>query len=206
MVIGTAALPAAGSAATPELDRRVQAFLDAKRPEWSRGINYWNIRYEDGRRLHEIVVARGFKRLLEVGTSTGHSAIWLAWAAAKTGGRLVTIEIDRERHAEALRNFRAAGVDTFIDARLADAHALVRELPGPWELVFQDADKEWYAQYWRDLKDKMASGGCYVADNVLRPAAPQVSEFVRAARADIAFDTRVEDLGSGEGLLLACRR
>jgi predicted O-methyltransferase YrrM len=156
--------------------------------------------------LHEFVVKRGVRRLLEVGTSTGHSAIWLAWAAAKTGGRLVTIEIDRERHAEALRNFKAAGVDAFIDARLADAHTLVRELPGPWDFVFQDADKEWYAQYWRDLKDKIAPGGCYVADNVLRAYAPQVNEFVRAARADTAFDTRIEDLGSGEGLLTACRR
>ena len=205
VVIGTAALPALG-AATPELDRRVQAFLDAKRPEWSRGINYWNIRYEDGRRLHELVLARGFKRLLEVGTSTGHSAIWLAWAAAKTGGTLLTIEIDRERHAEALRNFKAAGVAAYIDARLADAHALVRKLPGPWDLVFQDADKEWYAQYWRDLKDKIAPRGCYAADNVLRAYAPQVAEFVRASRADAAFDTTIEDLGSGEGLLLACRR
>lgn len=189
-----------------ELDARVQALLDAKRPHWSRGINYWNVRYEDGRALHELVVQRGYRRLLEVGTSTGHSAIWLGWAAAKTGGRLTTIEIDRERHAEALRNFQLAGVAPFIDARLADAHDLVRSLPGPWDLVFQDADKDWYLNYWNDLKAKVAIGGCYVADNVLRPADVAVEHFVAAARADPSFQTSVVDHGSGEGLLLACRR
>jgi len=207
LVLAAAGAPAATSGRTTrEFDARVQAFLEAKRPHWSRGINYWNIRYEDGQALHDLVVRRGYKRLLEVGTSTGHSAIWLGWAAAKTGGRLVTIEIDRERHAEALRNFREAGVETYIDARLADAHGLVRTLHGPWDLVFQDADKDWYLNYWHDLKGKIAVDGCYVADNVLRPADPAVGRFVASARSDPSFETSVIDHGSGEGLLLACRR
>lgn len=193
------------AATSPELDRRVRAFLDRKRPEWSRGINYWNVRYEDGQALHDLVVRKGFKRLLEVGTSTGHSAVWLGWAAAKTGGRLVTIEVDKTRHEEALRNFREAGLESYIDARLADAHDLVRTLPGPWDLVFQDADKDWYLNYWNDLRGKIASGGCYAADNVLRPGAQEVTRFVEAARRDPGFITKIEDLGSGEGVLLACR-
>jgi len=188
-----------------DLDSRVKAFLDQRRNTWSQGVNYWNVRYEDGQALHDLVLKNGFKRLLEVGTSTGHSAIWLGWAAAKTGGRLTTIEIDPTRHAEALRNFKLAGVDAYIDARLANAHDLVKQLPGPWDLVFQDADKDWYLNYWNDLKGKIAAKGCYTADNVLRPAAREVSQFVEAARRDPAFRTRVDDLGSGEGVLLACR-
>lgn len=205
LIAAAAGAPALGTT-TPEFDARVAAFLDAKRSQWSRGINNWNIRYEDGQALHDLVVRRGFKRLLEVGTSTGHSAIWLGWAAAKTGGRLTTIEIDPERHAEALRNFRLAGVASYIDALLADAHDRVKELPGPWDLVFQDADKGWYLNYWNDLKAKVAGGGCYVADNVLRPAEPAVGQFVDAARTDRLFQTTIVDHGSGEGLLLACRR
>lgn len=201
--LGRRAHAGAGTA----LDRRVQAYLDRKRPDWGRGVNRWNLRYEDGKALHELVVSRGWKRLLEVGTSTGHSALWLGWAAAKNRGRLTTIEIDPERHAEALRNFRAAGLDPYIDALLGDAHELVRELPGPWEFVFQDADKSWYLNYWNDLKGKLAPRGCYAADNVLRPMAPEVAQFVEAAKSDPAFDTRIDDRGSGEGiLLLACRR
>jgi len=187
------------------LDARVKAFLDQRRNTWSQGINYWNVRYEDGQALHDLVLKNGFKRLLEVGTSTGHSAIWLGWAAAKTGGRLTTIEIDKARHEEALRNFKLAGVDAYIDARLADAHDLVKQLPGPWDFVFQDADKDWYLNYWNDLKGKIAVKGCYAADNVLRPGAREVTQFVEAARRDPAFRTSIDDLGSGEGVLLACR-
>jgi len=187
------------------LDARVKAFLDQRRNTWSQGINYWNVRYEDGQALHDLVLKNGFKRLLEVGTSTGHSAIWLGWAAAKTGGRLTTIEIDKARHEEALRNFKLAGVDAYIDARLADAHDLVKQLPGPWDFVFQDADKDWYLNYWNDLKGKIAAKGCYAADNVLRPEARQVTQFVEDARRDPAFRTSIDDLGSGEGVLLACR-
>ena len=152
------------------------------------------------------MLQRGFKRILQVGTSTGHGAIWLAWAAAKTGGRLTTIEIDKGRHEEAMRNFKLVGVDAFIDARLADAHELVKQMPGPWEFVFQDADKDWYLNYWNDLKSKIAPNGCYSADNVLRPGAREVTQFVEAARGDPAFTTSIEDLGSGEGVLLACRK
>ncbi len=191
--------------APTDLDSRVKAFLDQRRNTWSQGVNYWNVRYEDGQALHHLVLKNGFKRLLEVGTSTGHSAIWLGWAAAKTGGRLTTIEIDPTRHAEALRNFKLAGVDAYIDARLANAHDLVKQLPGPWDLVFQDADKNWYLNYWNDLKGKIAAKGCYTADNVLRPEAREVTQFVEAARRDPAFRTRIDDLGSGEGVLLACR-
>lgn len=191
---------------TTELDRRVMGFLDQRRGTWSQGVNYWNVRFEDGQALHDLVVKNDFKRLLEVGTSTGHSAIWLGWAAAKTGGRLTTIEIDKTRHEEALRNFKLAGVDAYIDARLANAHHLVKQLPGPWDFVFQDADKEWYLNYWNDLKGKLAPKGCYGADNVLRPAAREVTQFVEAARGDAAFSTRIDDLGSGEGVLMACRK
>jgi len=55
-------------------------------------------------------------------------------------------------------------------------------LPGPWEFVSQDADREWYLQYFRDLEAKMAPGGCYTAHNVAPPCARQVIEFLDCAR------------------------
>ena len=91
------AMAQAQAQAPVDLDSRVKAFLDQRRNTWSQGVNYWNVRYEDGQALHDLVLKNGFKRLLEVGTSTGHSAIWLGWAAAKTGGRLTTIEIEPTR-------------------------------------------------------------------------------------------------------------
>jgi len=107
---------------------------------------------------------------VEIGTSTGHSSIWIAWALSKTGGKLITIEIDERRYREALANFKEAGLSEYIDARLADAHQLVKELPGPFDFVFIDADKDWYTNYAKALIPKLEPGGCLTAHNVRGPA------------------------------------
>ena len=109
------------------LDSQVSRFLEEARNTWSD----LNIPYEDGKILYSLVLKGRFKNILEIGTSTGHSTIWLAWAASKTGGRVTTIEINRERHEKALANFKKAGVASYIDGRLADAHQLVPRLNGP---------------------------------------------------------------------------
>ena len=197
--------PAPASAverADPDLDRRVRGFLEERRDSWYA----LNVPYQDGEVLHGLVRRAGARRILEIGTSTGHSTIWLAWAAARTGGKVVTVEIDAERHAEALRNLEAAGLAAHVDARLGDAHDLVRTLPGPWDFVFQDADKDWYLRYWVELAPKIAPGGCYAAHNVLRPHAREVREFIDAARADARFETSFAAGASVEGILVACRR
>ena len=78
----------------------------------------------------------------------------------------ITYEIDKERHQRALANFAEAGLLDYIDARLADAHDLVKDLRGPFDFVFCDADKEWYKQYFVDVYPKLEKGGCYTAHNV----------------------------------------
>jgi caffeoyl-CoA O-methyltransferase len=145
-----------------DLDRRVQAFLDRARGSW----RDMNVPEADGKTLYNIVTKNKYTRALEIGTSTGHSGIWIAWALSKTGGRLVTIDIDERRHRTALANFKEAGLDKFIDARLGDAHALVPKLEGPFDFVFSDADKEWYTNYFVALWPKLVPGGCFTAHNV----------------------------------------
>ena len=194
------ALRAPATRTTAELERKVQDFLDAERDKW----DYLNVPYRDGRILHDLVVKGGHKAILEIGTSTGHSTVWLAWAAAKTGGRVVTIEIDRGRHERALANFKRAGVAEYVDARLSDAHELVKLLPGPWDFVFQDADKEWYLRYFRDLEAKMAPGGCYTAHNVARPHARQVIEFLDYAKRRPGVSFHFAEGASGEGISVSC--
>jgi len=195
-----AAAAAQAQRATPELDRQVQAFLDAERSRW----DYLNVPYQDGRILHDLAVRNGAKSILEVGTSTGHSTVWLAWAAAKRGGRVTTIEIDRGRHERALANLKRAGVAQYVDARLGDAHQLVGDLAGPWDFVFQDADKEWYLQYFRDLETRMAPRGCYTAHNVARPYARQVTEFLDYAKARPGVSFAFAQGASAEGISVSC--
>jgi caffeoyl-CoA O-methyltransferase len=164
-MVGTAVQVPSFASPEPQdtLDARVQRFLDAMKGRW-RDLN---VPYEDGQVLYDLIVKNNYTRALEIGTSTGHSAIWLAWALSKTGGKLITIEIQEARYKTALENFEQAGVSAYIDARLADAHTLVKELPGPFDFVFCDADKEWYIQYFQDLEPKLTAGGCFTAHNVL---------------------------------------
>ena len=65
-----------------------------------------------------------------------------------------------------MANFKKAGLSDYIDARLADAHKLVKKLKGPFDFVFCDADKYWYKNYFIDVFPKLEIGGCYTAHNV----------------------------------------
>lgn len=145
-----------------DLDTRVRSFLDANRRQWRE----MNVPAVDGQTLYDIIVAHKYTRALEIGTSTGHSSIWIAWALSKTGGKLTTIDIDERRHRIARGNFEAAGVSRFIDARLGDAHEIVPALQGPFDFVFSDADKEWYRNYLDAVLPKLQPGGCYATHNV----------------------------------------
>jgi caffeoyl-CoA O-methyltransferase len=157
---GTASAP--GSVQNNALDAKVRAFLDQKGRQW------WdmNVPESDGRTLYDIVLKNGYKRALEIGTSTGHSGIWIAWALSKTGGKLITIDIDEGRHNEAVANFKAAGLAEFIDARLGDAHEIVPSLDGPFDFVFSDADKDWYVNYAKAVIPKLLPGGCLASHNI----------------------------------------
>ena len=125
-----------------------------------------NVPESDGKVLYDIIIKNNYTKALEIGTSTGHSGIWIAWALSKTGGRLITIEIDERRYKEALANFEEAGLSDYIDARLADAHELVPDLKGPFDFVFCDADKGWYKNYLIAVLPKLEVGGCFTAHNV----------------------------------------
>jgi caffeoyl-CoA O-methyltransferase len=144
------------------LDERVQNYLNSHRNSW----HDLNVPYEDGKVLYDLILQHKYTAALEIGTSTGHSTIWLAWAMSKTGGKVVTVERDEKRQMQALKNIEEAGLSDFVEAHLANAHDFVKEVKGPFDFVFSDADKDWYKQYFIDLAPKMKSGGCFTAHNV----------------------------------------
>jgi caffeoyl-CoA O-methyltransferase len=144
------------------IDATVRRFLNEHRYSW----HDLNVPEADGQALYDLIVKNDCKRALEIGTSTGRSGIYIGWALSKTGGKLVTIDIDEGRHREAVGHFKEAGVAPFIDARLADAHDLVPKLEGPFDFVFIDADKEWYTNYAVAVLPKLTVGGLMTAHNV----------------------------------------
>lgn len=144
-----------------ELDKKVKAFLEENASNWTD----MNVPLADGKILYDIIVDNKYKKAVEIGTSTGHSAIWIAWALSKTGGKLITVEIDKARYVQAKSNFKKAGVSKFIDVRLADAHEFIPALPGKYDFVFSDADKYWYKNYFIAMDPKLEVGGCFTAHN-----------------------------------------
>jgi predicted O-methyltransferase YrrM len=183
------------------LDARVQQFLESNRYAWRDA----NVPEADGKVLYDLVVDNGYKRALEIGTSTGHSAIWIAWALSKTGGTLITIEIDEGRYRQAMENFEEAGLSEFIDARLADAHELVPELEGPFDFVFVDADKNWYANYFRAVLPMLEVGGCFTAHNVSGRGMRGIGEFLDELESTPNLETEVVQ-ASRSGLSVSYKR
>ncbi|HDS08142.1 MAG TPA: methyltransferase [Bacteroides sp.] len=177
-----------------EIDKKVRAFLNKHSGEWYD----MNVPAKDGKLLHDLILENNYQRALEIGTSTGHSSIWMAWALSKTGGKLITIELDEKRHKEALKNFKEAGVSDFIDARLADAHVLVPKLEGPFDFVFSDADKTWYRNYFLAVDPKLLVNGCYTTHNVSdRPGYGSNSDYLEFLRSLPNYKTSVNSEGNG---------
>ena len=180
------------------IDEKVKKFLNEHTRQWYD----MNIPAEDGKLLYDIIIRNNYKAALEIGTSTGHSGIWIAWALSKTGGKLITIDIDEGRHKRALENFRQAGLSEYIDARLANAHTLVKELKGPFDFVFSDADKEWYKNYFIDIDPKLKTGGCFTAHNVSERGRGYggyggQAAFLEYVKSLKNYETTVNSLGGG---------
>jgi caffeoyl-CoA O-methyltransferase len=184
----------------PELDQIVRTFLDGHKSDWQD----LNVPAVDGQTLHDLIVKHKYTRALEIGTSTGHSGIWIAWALSKTGGRLTTIEIDPGRREQALANFKAAGLAHVIDSRLADAHELTKTIEGPFDFVFSDADKDWYANYLTAIWPKLTPGGCFTAHNVSMRGGG-IGEFLDKLNA-LPDGTTTIDRSSSAGLSITYKR
>jgi len=178
------------------LDKKVEQYLNTRKREW----RDMNVTYEDGKILHDLIVKKAYTSALEIGTSTGHSTIWLAWAMSKTGGKVITIELNERRHEEALKNISDAGLSDYVDARLGNAHILVKQLAGPFDFVFSDADKEWYTQYFIDLESKLKSGGCFTTHNVADGLAD--TDFINYVKNHPQFYTTI-DRTSRAGIMIS---
>jgi caffeoyl-CoA O-methyltransferase len=153
----------------------------------------------EGPLLGWLVWLSGARSILEIGTFTGYSSISMALALPE-GGRITTIEIDEETSAVARRYAEVAGVADRIDHRVGSAIEELQGLDGPFDLVFIDADKESYIDYYENVLPKLSDRGLIVADNVLwsgRVVEQDGDENTRAIKTfndHVAADERVECL------------
>jgi caffeoyl-CoA O-methyltransferase len=154
----------------------------------------------EGRFLAVLVRTLRARRVLELGTFTGYSSISMA-LALPTGGRVITCDVNEETTAIAQRYAEEAGVIDRIDYRLGPAVETIATLDGPFELVFIDADKPNYVNYYEATLPLLADGGLMVVDNTLwsgRIVDPEdqdeTTQAIRSLNDRVLEDTRVENV------------
>ena len=121
---------------------------------------------EVGALLQVLTTAVGARRVLEIGTATGYSGIWLA-GALPADGSLFTMEMDQDRAREARANFTRAGLADRVNVIVGDAKLMLAKLSGPFDLIFQDGDKQLYTPMLDRLVSLLRPGGLLITDNVL---------------------------------------
>jgi predicted O-methyltransferase YrrM len=121
---------------------------------------------EVGALLRVLATAVGATRILEIGTAVGYSGIWLA-GALPPGGTLFTMEAKADRAREAQDNFARAGLGDRVKVILGDADLMIAKVAGPFDVIFQDGDKQQYLPMLDRLVDLLRPGGLLVTDNVL---------------------------------------
>ena len=153
------------------------------------------------------------KTILEIGTYTGYSGICMARGLAE-GGKLITLDINDELETMVRGFFEESGLASQIDYRLGNALDIIHSLEGPFDLVFIDADKFNYSNYYDLVIDKMPSGGIILADNVLwsgkvlpegRKKLDKDTEAILEFNRKVHQDSRVENsiLPIRDGILMA---
>jgi len=189
----TGSLPIANS----EVEKKVLAVLDEARRT---GATFQNVPVTDGRMLRLLTEAAGAKNVVEIGTSTGLSGLWLCLALQKTGGKLTTFEYDAGRASTARGHFKKAGVDQIVTLVEGDAHQTIARLKEPIDVLFIDADKEGYVDYLNKLLPLVRPGGLILAHNV-----DMVGDYDRLVTSNPALETLFYMEGEGLGITLKKR-
>jgi len=197
-----------------------EALDGALRESAAAGLPAIHVSPNQGKMIHLLARALGARRILEIGTLGGYSAIWLA-RALPAGGRLVTLEADPRHAAVARANLARAGLCEVVEVRVGRAldllPRLASEAGGPFDLVFIDADKAGYPDYFSWALRLSRKGSLIIADNVVRNGAVADESSadagvvgVRRMNAQVARERRVsatvvQTVGSKgyDGLMLA---
>jgi predicted O-methyltransferase YrrM len=167
---------------------------DARESDHSRKM--LNLEPDTAKLVSILARCRGAERILEIGTSNGYSTIWLAAAVAGLGGRVVTIDLNIEKHAMAKENLRRAGLLDCVEMRLGKAGAILPGLDGPFDLVVIDADRRNAPENLKILLPKLAPKVLLLADNTLSHPEELAGYLAAVSKLD-GFDHVIVPIGKG---------
>jgi predicted O-methyltransferase YrrM len=152
------------------------------------------IQPSDGRLLHDLIVEKRYRRALDIGTAHGYAALWFALAMSRTGGQVITIEIDLATAAQARENFEKSGLA--IDLRVNDALIEIPALAGDFDFVFLDPGAPINTKLLALLRDRLLPGAAVAAHNAYTFKLAQPG-FLEAVRKDPGLRTEVVPTASG---------
>lgn len=155
--------------------------------------------------LVDLVVGRRARTIFELGSSYGYSTLYLAEAARRTGGRLVSFELHEKKQAYARERIAEAGLAAHVEWRLGDAVELLAAEQGPVDFVLLDLWKDLYVPCLDRVYPLLAPNGIILADNMLYPEfnRPEAALYRAAVRAKPGMEAVL--LPIGQGIDLACR-
>lgn len=159
----------------------------------------------EGRLLHDLLLRRGFRRVLDVGTGEGYSTLWFALAMKQTGGRVITVEVDPAVAARAQRSFQTAGLSGQIDLRVNDALQEIPRIDGEFDFVFLDTGRDGLNKKILDLVRDRTSPGGIIASHNYQALGKYHPDFLAAITADPALETTVLSPLTG-GISLTARK
>ncbi|MBU1151659.1 O-methyltransferase [Patescibacteria group bacterium] len=163
---------------------------------------FWNISREVGIFLHTLIKETKIKKILEIGTSNGYSAIWMASALKETGGHLYTMESNKRiRYPLALQNIQAAGLQEQITAILGHAPQDLPTLPKTFDLIFLDATKHEHLSYLEALLPRTRKGSIIITDNALSHQ-KELSPYLKAVQTNPKLKTSILNIGTGLAISL----
>jgi predicted O-methyltransferase YrrM len=156
-----------------------------------------NVEPETAELLGVLVRAARARRVLEIGTSNGHSTLWLADAVQATGGHVQTLDIDPRRTELARVNLERAGLSDLVECRTVGAAQALAEHPDDaWDLIFLDAERAEYSGYWPNLRRTLGTGGTLAVDNASSHGF-ELTEFIRLLETDPRLTAALVPVGAG---------
>ena len=179
------------------LNELYQSFIKFDATQCDRIKRYRNIEPESALFLAMQVRIQQSKKILEIGTSTGYSTLWLADAAKVTGAKVTTLEIDEKRTQQAQLHAQELQVDDVIDFWVGDAQKYLEQCQEQYDFILLDAERNAYLNYWVYLQKMLVEhGGVLIVDNVISHAA-EVKSFIMEVKRDERFITTTLSIGSG---------
>lgn len=159
---------------------------------------YRNIKPDSAQYIAMLIRIQQSKSILEIGTSTGYSSLWMADALQVTQGKMTTVEIEAERSTEAQSYAQELKLDHLIDYYVGDAKDyLAAQQHQKFDLILLDAERNAYASYWPYLQEMFNfSGGVLIVDKVISHAL-EVKDFIELVKQDPRFMTATLQLGAG---------